>query len=210
MPIRKIITSKVGTKTVNLIASGVLIGGKTSIDPNVGVAAAGAIVVTETGILQTKVNELEDLKTQVKTKVGEVNDQKKVVAGAINTAAGLVSLAYLLAYTIWIALGFILSKIPVGAKIPNQPTGVEAKQSTFLGHVVISRDAVKDVPCLVLETIGAPTVMAGYYAANPPIMTGKNVVVTPKTIGVPTYWILRPVNGKGPGPDSSPEGGTYV
>jgi hypothetical protein len=210
MKVRSIITAKTGQKTDDLVISGTNLGIKLTADSNTGVAAQGVIVADEVLILKNMRVDEANLRIALKTKVQDIKDQKVVVTGAINTGAKLVALAYVLAYAIWMAFGFIVSKVVGKGHVPAQPEDCLAKQGAAKGTAQLTRKADKTCWCKIMETNGDPTILANYVPSTPNLMKTSKVIVTPKNLKVQTWFILVPVNGVGDGTPSDPFGGTFV
>ena len=210
MKVRGIITAKTSEKTDDLVTRGTTLGVNLSANSNTGVAAQGVIVADEVLILKNMRIDENNLRNELKTKVQDIKDQKMVVTGAINTGAKLVALAYVLAYALWLGMGFIVSKIVGKGHVPVQPEDCKAVQGATKGTVQLTRKADKDSWCKILETNGDPTIFANYVQSTPNLMKTSKIIVTPKNLKVQTWFILVPVNGVGDGTPSEPFGGTFV
>jgi len=197
-------------RPVNVVLKGTTVGANMFADANAEVKAQGTVVKNQTVILQTKITEENTLRSALAAKVGEVEAQKAVVVQSMNDGGGIVSRVYRIAFAIWVGFGFILSKVPTPKHNPAKPIDCTAKEGKIAGTAMLRRKADKDSWCRVLESTGLPTDMSTYYPANPDLMKTSSLVVKPKRLLVPTWYILIPVNGKGDGDPSAPFGGTFV
>jgi hypothetical protein len=210
MKVRSIITAKTGEKTDDLVTRGTNLGIKLIADANTGVSAQGTVVADQVLILKNMRVDEQDLRDALKTKVQDIKDQKIVVTGAMNTAAKLVALAYVLAYAFWMSFGFIVSKVAGKGHVPAKPTDCKSIQGAAKGTAQLNRKADTGSWCKILETNGDPTILTNYAPSTPNLMKTSKIIVTPKNLKVQTWFILVPVNGIGDGTPSDPFGGTFV
>ena len=207
---RTIITTKATEKVDAIVKIGKALGIKLSADSNAQVSAQGDVITDNASILETMKKEEVDLIAALKQKVQDIKDQKKITVTEINTGGKIVAIIYALSYSIWLGFGFILSKIIGKGHLPDQPVECSAIQGKTKGTCQLNRKTDAGSWCRVIETNGDPANRAGYFPSSTQLMKTSKLILTPKNLRVPTWFILIPVNGTGDGVESEPFGGTFV
>ena len=130
------------------------------------------------------------------------------VVDAVNDAATVVEKELPGDVAAWIDLGFdVTSGEAHDATLPEPAKNGKVVQFMIPGKGKLTFDALPNIKVYRLyETSGDPSVMANFTPANPDIIDKAETIVTPKKLGVKTWWIVIGHNSAGDGAPSQPFG----
>ncbi len=175
---------------------------------NTKIAAEGLVVKTANQKLEDSITaktKADDVATAATVTMHTQNDD---AVDAINEAATVVEKELPGDVAAWLDLGFDVTSGEVhDATLPEAVQNGKVVQFMIPGKGKLTFDALPNANVYRLyETSGDPSVMANFAPANPDIIDKAETLVTPKKLGVKTWWIVIGHNSAGDGAPSQPFG----
>ena len=198
---------------VEIIKKGNNAAGKFQDDVNLDIKAKGADMQLKADVAQKATDAVTGLKTDLAAAIVTQTDRETDLITSFNSGVDKANEVYPSNDEVLKSLGLTLSKDHKDVPICDMPASCSAVQSEHSGKVNMhwhSLANAKNFP--VMETTSADTMdEKNYYPANPVSFdNSKGGEITPKQLGVITWWRIYGHNASGDGVWSAPFGGFPV
>lgn len=182
------------------------VGKPMSLDLDPEIQAQGLALLAEALTLEQDATKQDNAASAAVSATETVHAEEKTSADVYKTSVDLLEKKFPNNTAKWLLYSAQLSSAGTSAVLPGKVLSVSVVQDEFAGKGNMHFHHVKGAKIyFVYETQGNPLDPTTYFPANPKSFdSSKGGQITPKTVGVPSNWIVVAHNGAGDGVPSAP------